>query len=153
MACGDLNRPSPDGRFLAISETSRNFGKVFVVPIQGGEPQLVSDIARLIDWTRDGRYLSLSSALPASRRFTCFRCGTADGRAIRFSSVMIPVNSARSIPGLQIFQQQLRIRARNTGLERPIGCVEGAAPARPQRLLVLHRMVAGWLASRLPQPT
>jgi Tol biopolymer transport system component len=63
MGCGDLNRPSPDGRFIALSASFRkkDFDKVFVSPIQGGEPQLVSDNARLIDWTRDGRYLILAS--------------------------------------------------------------------------------------------
>src|SRR5215472_2441144 len=55
-----LHRPSPDGRFLALA--TNRFGKVFVVPTQGGEPQLVSDSARLIDWTRDGRYLIVDSA-------------------------------------------------------------------------------------------
>jgi WD40 repeat protein len=54
------NRPAPDGRFIAMSGVQ--FGKVFVAPSQDGEPQLVSDSARLIDWTRDGRYLIVASA-------------------------------------------------------------------------------------------
>jgi Tol biopolymer transport system component len=64
MACGDLNRPSPDGRFIGLSTSFRkkDFDKIFVAPIEGGEPQLVSDNARLIDWTRDGRYLIIASA-------------------------------------------------------------------------------------------
>ncbi|SPE26077.1 exported hypothetical protein [Candidatus Sulfopaludibacter sp. SbA6] len=61
-ACGNLNRPSPDGRFIALAASYMTFDKVFVMPSQGGEPQLVSDSARLIDWTRDGRYLIIASA-------------------------------------------------------------------------------------------
>jgi len=57
------HRPSPDGRFIAIAASPDSvFGKVFVAPSQDGEPQLVSDSARLIDWTRDGRYLIVASA-------------------------------------------------------------------------------------------
>jgi hypothetical protein len=61
---GGLNRPSPDGRFIALGGTG--FGKVGIMPSQGGEPQLVSDGARLIDWTRDGRYLIVNSARSSS---------------------------------------------------------------------------------------
>jgi Tol biopolymer transport system component len=50
---------SPDGRFIAIVTEVAISGKIFVVPSQGGEPQLVSDNARLLDWTRDGRYLAI----------------------------------------------------------------------------------------------
>jgi hypothetical protein len=78
MACGEWNRPSPDGRFLAISESFRNFGKVSVAPIEGGEPQLVSDNARVIDWTRDGRYLILASARSGSEALYLFP--VKDGR-------------------------------------------------------------------------
>jgi Tetratricopeptide repeat len=65
-ACAALNRPSPDGRFIALGASYMAFDKVFVVPSQGGEPQLVSDSARLIDWTRDGRYLIITSARSGS---------------------------------------------------------------------------------------
>ncbi|HEY6340427.1 MAG TPA: hypothetical protein VIY49_02955 [Bryobacteraceae bacterium] len=84
MACGGMNRPSPDGRFLAISESYSNFGKVSVAPIQGGEPQLVSDNARLIDWTRDGRYLILASARSGSEALYLFpvRDGRRSGDSI-----------------------------------------------------------------------
>jgi Tetratricopeptide repeat len=77
MACGEWNRPSPDGRFIAISDWP-NFGRVAVAPIQGGEPQLVSDDARLIDWTRDGRYLILASARSGSEALYLFP--VKDGR-------------------------------------------------------------------------
>ncbi len=50
---------SPDGRFIAFSEGFSGSSKVFVVPAQGGEPQLVSGDANLLDWTRDGRYLAI----------------------------------------------------------------------------------------------
>jgi Tol biopolymer transport system component len=36
------------------------------MPSQGGEPQLISDNARLMDWTRDGRYLAVSMERSAS---------------------------------------------------------------------------------------
>jgi hypothetical protein len=51
------NRPSPDGRFIALSTQISSPGKVLVVPTEGGEPHMVSDNAHLIDWTLDGRYL------------------------------------------------------------------------------------------------
>jgi hypothetical protein len=50
---------SPDGRFIAYAEGLSN--RTFVVPSQGGEPQLISDSAELMDWTRDGRYLAVVS--------------------------------------------------------------------------------------------
>ncbi|MFZ0304400.1 MAG: hypothetical protein WAL75_17040 [Terracidiphilus sp.] len=64
---------SPNGQFVAyeawpmndlVDQTSR----IFVVPIQGGEPRLVYESARwnagnavvsLLDWTADGRYLAV----------------------------------------------------------------------------------------------
>jgi Tol biopolymer transport system component len=47
-------RLSPDGRFVA----SRKTEGVVVMPVQGGEPQLVADRdSHFIDWTRDGRNL------------------------------------------------------------------------------------------------
>jgi WD40 repeat protein len=54
-------RFSPDGRFVAYG--GGGFGevgeKIFVMPSEGGEPQLVvdQDHPTLVDWTRDGRYL------------------------------------------------------------------------------------------------
>ncbi len=51
-------RFSPDGRFIAHGGSY--FGQVLVQPDQGGEPQLVSDRARLLDWTSDGRYLAVA---------------------------------------------------------------------------------------------
>jgi hypothetical protein len=49
----EVHRPSPDGRFIASASSSTS-GNIFVMPSQGGEPQVASDNARLIDWTRDG---------------------------------------------------------------------------------------------------
>lgn len=57
-----FNRPSPDGRFIALAPSYKAIGKVWVIPSQGGEPQLVSESARLVDWTSDGRYLVIASA-------------------------------------------------------------------------------------------
>jgi WD40 repeat protein len=51
---------SPDGRFIAYSEYAP--GGTFVIPSQGGERQLISGNAVLMDWTRDGRYLAVTSA-------------------------------------------------------------------------------------------
>ncbi|HKE21091.1 MAG TPA: hypothetical protein VKB88_01810 [Bryobacteraceae bacterium] len=50
-------RLSPDGKFIAYSTWERNFQQVFVAPAEGGDAQLISDRAVLMDWTRDGRYL------------------------------------------------------------------------------------------------
>jgi hypothetical protein len=52
---------SPDGRFIAYSEGFPAGIRTFVLPSQGGEPQLISGNATLIDWTRDGRYLAVAS--------------------------------------------------------------------------------------------
>jgi Tol biopolymer transport system component len=61
MDCA-VSRPSPDGRFVALATGRRqNFGKVLIMPSQGGEPQQVFDHARLLDWTRDGHYLLIDS--------------------------------------------------------------------------------------------
>jgi hypothetical protein len=49
------------------------------VPSQGGEPQLVFDSARLIDWTRDGRYLIIDSAHSGSEAI--YLLPIKDGRA------------------------------------------------------------------------
>jgi hypothetical protein len=51
---------SPDGRFIAFSEGGAGT-RTFVLPSQGGPPQLISDNAILMDWTRDGRYLAVAS--------------------------------------------------------------------------------------------
>ncbi len=53
---------SPDGRFIAYAASGgATLDRVFVVPSQGGEPQLISDNATFLDWTRDGRYLAVAS--------------------------------------------------------------------------------------------
>jgi Tol biopolymer transport system component len=53
-ADGSNYRFSPDGRFIAYNST----GKIFVMPSEGGEPQLATDQGSFFnDWTRDGRYL------------------------------------------------------------------------------------------------
>jgi Tol biopolymer transport system component len=52
---------SPDGRFIAYSEGALSSVSTFVMPSQGGDPQLISANATLIDWTRDGRYLAVAS--------------------------------------------------------------------------------------------
>lgn len=68
---------SPDSRFIACS-LYPNFGtagraRILVWPVQGGEPHLIQEEAprssweasirtlRLLDWTADGRYLTISS--------------------------------------------------------------------------------------------
>ena len=50
---------SPDGRFIAYCDSA---SATFVIPSQGGEPQLISGNAKLLDWTGDGRYLAVASA-------------------------------------------------------------------------------------------
>jgi Tol biopolymer transport system component len=50
---------SPNGSLIAYRSST---GQIFVVPSQGGDPQLVFDNAQqLLDWTRDGRYLAIVS--------------------------------------------------------------------------------------------
>jgi Tol biopolymer transport system component len=64
---------SPDGRFAAYEvwprdSTSVNTSRIFIVPVEGGEPRLAYESApwhagdaflALMDWTADGRYLIL----------------------------------------------------------------------------------------------
>jgi Tol biopolymer transport system component len=56
---------SPDGRFVAYHE-GLSGAKVFILPAQGGEPRLISENARVLDWTRDGRYLAVASTRSGS---------------------------------------------------------------------------------------
>ena len=56
-----LYRFSPDSNFIAYSKNPVVPGGIFVVPSQGGEPRRVAENARLVDWTRDGRYLVIAS--------------------------------------------------------------------------------------------
>ena len=55
-------RVSPDGHFIALANSPTAYGKVVLVPAEEGEPSLVSDSGRIVDWTRDGRYLVIASA-------------------------------------------------------------------------------------------
>lgn len=64
---------SPNGQFVAyeawpVNDLADQTSRVFVVPIQGGEPRLVFEsapwkvgnaVASLLDWTADGRYLAV----------------------------------------------------------------------------------------------
>src|ERR1700691_34983 len=66
---------SPDGRFIAYEVLATSdadpFSRIFVMPAEGGEPQLVYEHRqtdtffilfqqlRLLDWTADGRYLAI----------------------------------------------------------------------------------------------
>jgi hypothetical protein len=59
-------RLSPDGKFIAYSTWENNFQQIFVAPAEGGEPQLISDRAALMDWTRDGRYLVVAMDISGS---------------------------------------------------------------------------------------
>jgi Tol biopolymer transport system component len=46
---------SPDGRFIAYNQGA----KLLIIPADGGEPRLVANDYRLLDWTSDGRYLAV----------------------------------------------------------------------------------------------
>ena len=52
---------SPDGRLIAYSEGWSASASTFIVPTEGGESQLISANAQILDWTRDGRYLAAAS--------------------------------------------------------------------------------------------
>jgi Tol biopolymer transport system component len=52
---------SPNGRFIAYGDGRSGRGKVFILPVQGGAPQLVFGNGSFMDWTRDGRYLLVVS--------------------------------------------------------------------------------------------
>jgi Tol biopolymer transport system component len=91
---------SPDGRFIAYevapSPGQGNTSRVFVVPSQGGQPQLAYESApsykpvwgenwTLRDWTADGRYLII-----------------ADARAGRAALYLLPIKNGVST-GAQVF--------------------------------------------------
>ena len=76
---GPVNRPSPDGRFLASTSEYERAGKVWIMPIAGGEPEVVSEDAHLIDWTRDGRYLIITSSRSGSEAL--YLLPVKDGKA------------------------------------------------------------------------
>jgi len=59
-------RLSPDGKYIAYTVWERQFQRVFVAPVEGGEPHLASERAVLMDWTRDGRYLVVAMDLSGS---------------------------------------------------------------------------------------
>jgi hypothetical protein len=77
---GPVNRPSPDGRFIASTLSEDIAGKVWITPISGGEPELVSENALLIDWTRDGRYLIVTSSHSGSEALHLLP--VKDGKAV-----------------------------------------------------------------------
>jgi hypothetical protein len=86
---------SPDSRFIAYSEGSPGasaLASTFIVPSEGGAPQLVSANARVLDWTRDGHYLAIAS--PRSGVMALQLLPVKDGRSdgepvfLRYGSVM-----------------------------------------------------------------
>jgi len=86
---------SPDSRFIAYSEGSPGASasaSTFIVPSEGGEPQLISANARVLDWTRDGHYLAVAS--PRSGVMALQLLPVKDGRSagepvfLRYGSVM-----------------------------------------------------------------
>jgi Tol biopolymer transport system component len=78
---------SPDGRFIAYSEGFSN--RTYVVPSQGGGPQLISDNALLVDWTRDGRYLAVASPHAGATALQCSPSRTVSRQAGRSLSAMV----------------------------------------------------------------
>jgi len=58
-----IPRFSPDSRFIAYQDGARGPGvmNVVIAPVQGGKPTIKLENARLLDWTRDGRFLALAS--------------------------------------------------------------------------------------------
>jgi hypothetical protein len=86
---------SPDSRFIAYSEGSPRPAapaRTFIVPSEGGEPQLISANARILDWTRDGHYLAVAS--PRSGVMALQLLPVKDGRSageplfLRYGSVV-----------------------------------------------------------------
>jgi hypothetical protein len=75
-----LNRPSPDGHFIASGTAYEGMGKVWIMPVPGGEPELLSENAHLIDWTRDGRYLIITSSRSGSEAL--YLLPVKDGKAV-----------------------------------------------------------------------
>jgi Tol biopolymer transport system component len=62
VSSGRNIRFSRDGRFIAYASANQ----VFLLPVNGGPPRLVSKDADVIDWTSDGRYLEIASTRSGS---------------------------------------------------------------------------------------
>jgi WD40 repeat protein len=75
----DVVQFSPDGRFIAFTESSAGSNKVLVVPSAGGEPVVLAEDSGLVDWTRDGHYLAVNSGRPTARAL--YLLPMKDGRA------------------------------------------------------------------------
>lgn len=84
-----INRASfsPDRHFIAYST---NRGEVSIVPVEGGEPRLVSNTAILLDWTRDGRFLVIADDRSGSTALELFPIRddrqVGDGIFLRYGS-------------------------------------------------------------------
>ena len=88
---------SPDGKFVAYEAWPRDdlgnqTSRVYVVPVQGGEPHMVFESGRwtpgrgllsLLDWTADGRYLALHDVRHGKSALVLLpmKAGAADGEA------------------------------------------------------------------------
>jgi Tol biopolymer transport system component len=92
---------SPDSRFIAYSGGSAGASasaSTFIVPSEGGDPQLVSGNARILDWTRDGHYLAVAS--PRSGVMALQLLPVKDGRSagepvfLRYGSVVWGLSSS-----------------------------------------------------------
>jgi Tol biopolymer transport system component len=102
---GLVNLGSPDGRFIA-SVPSVNYGRVLLGPAGSSQPQQVLDDAKLLDWTRDGRYLIV--AMNRSGAEALYALPVKEGKAagdpifIRYGSFLIARTTAN---GQLIFEQ------------------------------------------------
>jgi hypothetical protein len=92
-------RFSPDGRFIAYAEGAPGGSKLFLLPVQGGEPRMVADGAALLDWTRDGRFVAITNVRSGSRALSLLPVmeGTAAGEPlfVRYGAF----ESGRTLPG------------------------------------------------------
>jgi Tol biopolymer transport system component len=84
---------SPDGRYIAYNESPVGPGSIYIIPADGGEPHLVANQARLVDWTRDGRHLLI--AQPGSDLPLLFAIPISGGQSGGER------RSLRSVPGFQ----------------------------------------------------
>jgi len=164
---GDRFVLSPDGRFIAIADVGavRRLGKISVVPSfvgssQGGPPQLAADNARLMDWTRDGRYLAIVSQRSSSPE-ALYLLPMKDGRPASERSGLCPLrllqvrpNHCRWVPRLSIDSRGRRQRglAWDAGCGWPLNRLETAEVKRQPPVVVHAQMVSGQHSNRLLVP-
>ena len=90
---------SPDGRFVAFRQDIG--GPIHVAPLEGGGSELIATGARVIDWTRDGGHLLMTSDSGRMLTAVPIRNGRKAGDRLQLRSLPAPM--ARTMPSGALF--------------------------------------------------